>query len=143
VIVNQAIQAVQFQAQQKHVQIKADIAKDLPPIQADVEKTSWVLINFLTNAIKYSPEDAGIEVYAFRKDGRVEFLVKDHGNGIEEKYLPRIFDRYFKVPGSHDHNGTGLGLSISKEFIEAQGGCIWVDSRLGEGSQFGFAFIPA
>ena len=142
-IVNQAIQAVQFQAQQKHVQIKANIAQDLPRIQADVEKTSWVLINFLTNAIKYSPEDAGIEVCAFRKDGRVEFLVKDHGNGIEEKYLPRIFDRYFKVPGSYDHNGTGLGLSISKEFIEAQGGCIWVDSRLGEGSQFGFAFTPA
>ena len=142
-IVNQAIQAVQFQAQQKHVQIKANIAQDLPRIQADVEKTSWVLINFLTNAIKYSPEDAGIEVYAFRKDGKVEFLVKDHGNGIEEKYLPKIFDRYFKVPGSHDHNGTGLGLSISKEFIEAQGGCIWVDSHLGEGSQFGFSFASA
>ncbi|HVV03003.1 MAG TPA: ATP-binding protein [Puia sp.] len=142
VIVNQAIQAVQFQAQQKHVRIKANVAEDLPSIQADVEKTSWVLINFLTNAIKYSPEEAGIEVYALRKNGKVEFLVKDHGNGIEEKYLPKIFDRYFKVPGSHDHNGTGLGLSISKEFIEAQGGCIWVDSRLGEGSQFGFAFAP-
>ncbi|HVU55364.1 MAG TPA: ATP-binding protein [Puia sp.] len=143
VIVHQAIQAVQFQAQQKQVQIKASIAQDLPRIQADVEKTSWVLINFLTNAIKYSPEQTGIEVSAFRKDDKIQFLVKDHGNGIEEKYLPKIFDRYFKVPGSHDHNGTGLGLSISKEFIEAQGGCIWVDSRLGEGSQFGFAFTPA
>jgi PAS domain S-box-containing protein len=143
VIVNQAIQAVQFQAQQKHVQIRTVIAHGLPRIQADVEKTSWVLINFLTNAIKYSPEQAGVEVEAFKKDGKIEFLVKDHGNGIEEKYLPRIFDRYFKVPGSHDHNGTGLGLSISKEFIEAQGGCIWVDSRLGEGSQFGFSFMPA
>lgn len=142
-IVNQAIQAVQFQAQQKHVRIHTAIAQGLPMIQADVEKTSWVLINFLTNAIKYSPEESGVEVTAIRKDGRVAFLVKDHGNGIEEKYLPRIFDRYFKVPGSHDHNGTGLGLSISKEFIEAQGGSIWVDSHLGEGSQFGFAFTPA
>jgi signal transduction histidine kinase len=142
-IVQQAIQAVQFQAQQKHVQIRADVAQDLPRIQADVEKTSWVLINFLTNAIKYSPEESGIEVSACRKDGKVAFLVKDHGNGIEEKYLPKIFDRYFQVPGSHDHNGTGLGLSISKEFIEAQGGYIWVDSRLGEGSQFGFSFNSA
>jgi len=141
-IVTQAIQAVQLQAQQKHVQIHTVIAEGLPRIQADVEKTSWVLINFLTNAIKYSPEESGVEVVAFKKEGKVEFLVKDHGNGIEEKYLPRIFDRYFKVPGSHDHNGTGLGLSISKEFIEAQGGSIWVDSRLGEGSQFGFAFTP-
>jgi signal transduction histidine kinase len=137
-IVTQAIQAVQFQAQQKHVQIRTSVANSLPMIQADVEKTSWVLINFLTNAIKYSPEMSGVEVTAAKKGDKIEFLVKDHGNGIEEKYLPRIFDRYFKVPGSHDHNGTGLGLSISKEFIEAQGGAIWVDSHLGEGSQFGF-----
>ena len=139
-IVEQAIQAVQSQAQQKHIHIHADVPQGIPSIHADLEKTSWVLINFLTNAIKYSPEDSGVEVSVLRKDSRVEFIVRDHGNGIDEKYLPRIFDRYFKVPGTHDRNGTGLGLSISKEFIEAQGGHIWVDSQIGEGSQFGFAF---
>jgi PAS domain S-box-containing protein len=139
-IVDHAVQAVLFQAQQKHVQIKMKIADNLPSIQADLEKTSWVLINFLTNAIKYSPEDADIEVTACLQRNKVEFIVKDQGRGIDEKYLPRIFDRYFKVPGSHDRNGTGLGLSISKEFIEAQGGKIWVTSQLGEGSSFGFAF---
>ncbi|HMI64315.1 MAG TPA: sensor histidine kinase, partial [Puia sp.] len=87
-----------------------------------------------------SPEDSGIEVVASRKNNKVEFVVRDHGRGIDAKYLPRIFERYFKVPGTHDRNGTGLGLSISKEFIEAQGGQIWVGSLLGEGSQFGFAF---
>ena len=140
VIVEQALQAVQFQAQQKHILIQSSVAENLPFIQADVEKTSWVLINFLTNAIKYSPEDSAIEVVAARNRDRVEFIVKDHGRGIDEKYLPRIFDRYFTVPGTHDRNGTGLGLSISKEFIEAQGGHIWVDSHVGEGSQFGFTF---
>ncbi len=139
-IVDHAVQAVLFQAQQKHVQIRTKIADNLPSIQADLEKTSWVLINFLTNAIKYSPEDADIEVTACLQRNKVEFIVKDNGRGIEEKYLPRIFDRYFKVPGSHDRNGTGLGLSISKEFIEAQGGRIWVKSELGEGSSFGFSF---
>jgi signal transduction histidine kinase len=142
-IVDQAVQAVLFQAQQKHISINTAVADNLPFIQADVEKTSWVLINFLTNAIKYSPEDSGIEVTAFRKSDKVEFIVKDNGRGIDEKYLPRIFDRYFKVPGTHDRNGTGLGLSISKEFIEAQGGRIWVNSRLGEGSSFGFTFGAA
>lgn len=141
-IVDQAIQAVQFQAHQKHVPIHAAVDRNLPSIHADVEKTSWVLINLLTNAIKYSPEQSPVEIAAFPKDGKVTFMVSDHGNGIEEKYLPRIFDRYFKVPGTHDRNGTGLGLSISKEFIEAQGGHIWVDSRLGEGSRFGFSFDP-
>jgi signal transduction histidine kinase len=137
-IVNQAIQAVLFQAQQRRINIRADLPENLPFIQADVEKTSWVLINFLTNAIKYSPEDSGVEVTASRNKDKVEFLVKDHGKGIDEKYLPRIFERYFKVPGTHDRNGTGLGLSISKEFIEAQGGHIWVSSQVGEGSSFGF-----
>jgi PAS domain S-box-containing protein len=142
-IVDQAVQAVLFQAQQKGIRIDSSIAKDLPMIQADVEKTSWVLINFLTNAIKFSPEKSGIEVTASRSGDKVDFIVRDHGRGIDEKYLPRIFERYFKVPGTHDRNGTGLGLTISKEFIEAQGGHIWVSSQLGEGSQFGFNLTAA
>ena len=63
----------------------------------------------------------------------------DHGKGIEEKYLHKIFDRYFKVPGTQERTGTGLGLAISREFIEAQGGTIWVESKPGEGSSFGFS----
>ena len=137
-IVDQAIQAVTFQAQQKGIRIQSSVAGDLPLIQADIEKTSWVLINFLTNAIKFSPDQSGVEVAAYRNKDKVEFLVTDHGRGIEEKYVPRIFERYFMVPGTHDRNGTGLGLSISKEFIEAQGGRIWVSSQLGAGSRFGF-----
>lgn len=142
-IVDQAVQAVQSQAQQKGIRIKSVLAPDLPLIQADVEKTSWVLINFLTNAIKYSPDQSGVEVSAYRSKDKVEFLVTDHGRGIDERYLPRIFERYFKVPGTHDRNGTGLGLSISKEFIAAQGGHIWVSSQLGEGSRFGFTMSAA
>jgi PAS domain S-box-containing protein len=142
-IVDQAVQAVAFQAQQKGIRIQPSVAEDLPLIQADVEKTSWVLINFLTNAIKYSPDQSAIEISAYRNKDTVEFLVTDHGRGIDEKYLPRIFERYFKVPGSHDRSGTGLGLSISKEFIEAQGGRIWVNSQLGAGSRFGFALTAA
>jgi PAS domain S-box-containing protein len=141
-IVDQAVQAVAFQAQQKGIRIQSSV-EDLPLIQADVEKTSWVLINFLTNAIKYSPDQSVIEISAHRNKDKVEFLVTDHGRGIDEKYLPRIFERYFKVPGSHDRNGTGLGLSISKEFIEAQGGRIWVSSQLGAGSRFGFTLTAA
>jgi PAS domain S-box-containing protein len=142
-IVDQAIQAVTFQAQQKGIRIQSSVAGDLPLIQADVEKTSWVLINFLTNAIKFSPDQSEVEVTACRKKDKVEFLVTDHGRGIEEKYLPRIFERYFMVPGTHDRSGTGLGLSISKEFIEAQGGRIWVSSQLGAGSRFGFTLTAA
>jgi len=134
-----AIQAVQFQAQQKNIRLKIDLAPNLPAIQADAEKTSWVLINLLTNAIKFSFENNTIEVQVQQQDGLVVFTVKDYGYGIDEKYLPRVFERYFKVPGNNEKKGTGLGLAISKEFIEAQGGRIWAKSNVGQGSEFGFS----
>jgi PAS domain S-box-containing protein len=139
-IVDQAIQAVQLQAQQKNIGFSVQIADKLPAIQADKEKTSWVLINFLTNAIKYSPEASKIEIGVTEKNKRIAFTVKDYGKGIDDKYQPKLFDKYFKVPGTHERSGTGLGLAISKEFIEAQGGKIWVNSKLDEGSLFGFDF---
>ncbi|WP_153798495.1 sensor histidine kinase [Foetidibacter luteolus] len=142
-MIEKAVQATLLQAQQKYISIKTSIAAGIPEINADVEKTSWVLINFLTNAIKYSPESAGILITAVQQNGVVEVTVKDQGRGIDEKYLSRIFDRYFKVPGTHERTGTGLGLAISKEFIEAQGGRIWVNSKLNEGSEFGFALKVA
>lgn len=141
-IVLTAQQAVQTQATQRNIHIHYRIAENLPFIQADAEKTSWVMINLLTNAIKYSPENAVIEVEVKQADKTVEFSVADRGRGIEEKYLSRIFDRYFKVPGSIEKAGTGLGLAISKEFIEAQGGHISVTSTYGEGSTFCFS-LPA
>jgi signal transduction histidine kinase len=142
-IVEDALNAVQIQAQQKNISIKKTILPDTPLIYADKEKTTWVMINLLTNAIKYSFESSAIEIYAGQKNGHVELSVKDHGRGIDEKYLTRVFDRYFKVPGSQERSRTGLGLAISKEFIEAQGGKIWVNSQLGAGSEFGFSFTKA
>jgi signal transduction histidine kinase len=141
-IVDQAVQAVQFQAQQKNITLNKSVAESLPPVNADAEKTVWVLTNFLTNAIKFSPVGSAVEVRANRQEGCIKVTVSDHGKGIDKKYLPRIFDRYFKVPGTHE-GGTGLGLAISKEFIEAQGAVIWVNSQLGEGSTFGFSFKTA
>src|SRR5262249_29477489 len=94
---------------------------------------------FLSNAIKYSSAGSRITVSIRLVDGSLQFSVRDQGTGIAEEYLPKIFDRFFKVPGANN-TGTGLGLAISKEFIEAEGGRIWVKSKLGEGSEFGFDF---
>jgi PAS domain S-box-containing protein len=138
VIVQQAVDAVQQRAQQKNIRLDMAIQHGLPLIHADVEKTSWVLINFLTNAIKYSPEDTIVEIAVRQTAQQVVFLVRDHGKGIDAKYLTRIFDRYFQVPGSNK-SGTGLGLAISKEFIEAQGGTIGAESSIGTGSSFSFS----
>ena len=139
-IIEEAIDAVQIPAQQKNISFKTNIPPVSQVIQADKEKTTWVLINLLTNAIKYSFESSQIEISVVNNNKQVEISVRDHGRGIEEKYLTRVFDRYFKVPGSHERSRTGLGLAISKEFIEAQGGKIWVNSQIGAGSEFGFSF---
>jgi PAS domain S-box-containing protein len=137
-IVDSAIGAVNTTAKEKSITIQKNIAQQLPTIAIDSEKTIWVLNNFLTNAIKYSPENSTINVFVKKADHNVVFTVSDQGPGIPEEYLPKVFDRYFKVPGSKA-KGTGLGLAISKEFIEAQGGKIWVESEIGKGSSFNFS----
>jgi PAS domain S-box-containing protein len=136
-IANNAINTVNAAAKEKEIHFERDYNEQLPSVQADAEKTGWVLNNFLSNAIKYSSAGSKIRVRIKLIDGSLQFSVKDQGTGIPEEYLPKIFERFFKVPGS-TKTGTGLGLAISKEFIEAEGGKIWVKSTQGEGSEFGF-----
>ncbi len=137
-IAETATLAVGNAAKEKNIRIEKQFNTSLPDINADAEKTGWVLNNFLTNAIKFSSEDNVIIVKVEVVGSNVQFSVTDHGPGIAEEYLPRIFERFFKVPGSKI-TGTGLGLAISKEFIEAQGGKIWAESKVGQGSVFGFS----
>ncbi|WP_342751866.1 sensor histidine kinase [Arcticibacter pallidicorallinus] len=74
------------------------------------------------------------------KGSNIEFSVRDSGKGIDERYQKRLFDRYFQVPtDGNNKSGSGLGLAISKDFIEAEGGKIWVESAPGEGSRFCFS----
>ena len=117
-----------------------DVELNLAPIHVDGDKVIWVLNNLLTNAIKHSPENDNITISVKPTNNIISFTVIDHGNGIEEKYLDQIFERYFQVPGRLDTRGTGIGLAISKDFIEAMGGKVWVRSKVGQGSTFGFDF---
>ena len=98
------------------------------------------MINLLSNAIKYSHDKSTVDlVVKIYQADEIEFSVQDHGRGIDQKYLSRIFDRYFKVPGATtEQTGTGLGLAIAKDFIEAQAGKIGVESEIGGGSRFYF-----
>ncbi|MFL9829763.1 ATP-binding protein [Flavobacterium sp. ST-87] len=137
-IVNYAIDAVKIKAEQKNIQLVTETPGNLPNIRADKEKTSWVLINFLTNAITYSSENSTIIVKVISENDQVSFSVTDFGKGIDARYKNKIFDKYFQIPGS-SKSGTGLGLAISKEFIDAQNGSIYVESELGLGSTFGIS----
>lgn len=139
-IVKYTYETISVLAKQKEIKIKISCPKRLPEVWADLDKTTWVLINFLSNAIKYSSQKSVIELTVKKHPSRmIEFSVKDYGRGIEETYLPRVFERYFKVPDPGSNiSGSGLGLAIAKDFIEAQGGQIGVESRINEGSKFYF-----
>jgi two-component system, NtrC family, sensor histidine kinase KinB len=137
-IVENSIKAIATTTKEKELHIINETSEDLPNIKADPDKINWVLNNFLTNAIKYSPSDGIITIHVEKADGQISFTVSDKGQGIDEVYLKRIFERYFQVPGRSDKKGSGIGLAICKEFIEAMGGKIWVKSKIGEGSTFGF-----
>ena len=136
-IAKYAIEAVKVQAEQKQIEIVLEADANLSEVKADSEKSSWVLINFLTNAIRYSSENSVVTVKLKQENNQIVFQVSDTGKGIDKRYQSKVFDKYFQIPGSNK-SGTGLGLAICKEFIEAQNGTIGVDSELGLGSAFYF-----
>jgi PAS domain S-box-containing protein len=137
-IVENSINAVSTAVKEKDLRLEKQLEQDLPEIKVDPDKINWVLNNFLTNAIKYSQRDGLIQITVRKINELVSFAVIDKGPGIEQVYLGRIFERYFQVPGRSDKKGSGIGLAICKEFIEAMGGKIWVESQIGQGSTFGF-----
>jgi NtrC-family two-component system sensor histidine kinase KinB len=136
-----AIDAVLASAQQKNIELSVSIDETIALVKADKEKIAWVLINFLTNAIKFSPENSRILVKVKSIGTNIQFEVQDLGKGIAPEYVSKVFDRFYQVPGT-EKMGNGLGLSISKEFIEAMNGHIGVESEPGKGSRFYFS-IPS
>lgn len=137
-MIEEVIKTNKSAADKRQISIHTDVDTTLDIINADQEKTLWVLNNIVSNAIRYSYEQSKVIIKVERLNSEhVKFSVTDRGLGIEEQYLKHIFTRYFRVPGTKTE-GTGLGLSISKEFIEAQGGSISVESEIGNGSIFSF-----
>ena len=136
-IIEYAVKANKAAAEEKKIKLKINLPDKLPKLLADNEKTSWVLTNLLSNAVRYSHENSVIFIDVTIQNEKIKFSVTDTGQGVSPEYVDKIFDRYFRIPGTKKE-GTGLGLSISKEFIEAQGGQITIKSDFGAGSTFGF-----
>jgi PAS domain S-box-containing protein len=107
-------------------------------IYADKDRISQVLLNLLTNAIKYSPDADNVEVYVNRDKGDAVIKVKDHGIGIDKKEHPRIFERFYRVEGKSEQTypGFGIGLFIANEIIQRHKGTISIKSEKGKGAEF-------
>ena len=140
-LIKYTFQAVKVSSEQKFLSVEADTAPNLPVFFADIDKLKWVIINFLTNAIRYAPQKSEVRLSIYPDNKGVVFSVTDSGKGISEMYHLKIFEKYFQIPDSDDKTdkkGSGLGLAICREFIEAHKGEIWVESEVGKGSTFSF-----
>ena len=142
-VIRYATQTVHPQLHDKQIQLELYLPEALPAVHGDVEKTTWVLINLLSNAIRYSPAGCPLVIRAMRWGEMVRVSVEDCGPGIAPEFHKRIFQRFAGVPGQGGHGSSGLGLSISREFIGAQGGQLWVESQPAAGSRFLFTLPVA
>ncbi|MRS12592.1 MAG: response regulator [Actinobacteria bacterium] len=122
-------------------EIHVDVPDDLPLAAGDPDRVGQVLINFISNAIKYSPQGGDVRVKASVEDSMVRVDITDEGIGIALEDQAKLFTKFYRVDSSltREIGGTGLGLSICKSIIELLGGEVGVDSTAGEGSTFWFA----
>ena len=135
-LIEYAIKANQVQADKFNIQIEVEYPEEkIGKLFVDSEKIAWVLTNLLSNAIRYSKENGRVVIGARQEGDMIDLYVQDFGKGIDPRYHKSIFDRYFRVPGTKVQ-GSGLGLSISRDFVEAHGGTLTVESELGKGSRF-------
>lgn len=135
-ILDLSVTAIMMLLSEKKIQINLNVSEDIQDVKADLEKTVWVLVNLITNAIRYTPENGTINLSAETNKEFVKFSVQDQGPGISKEDQDKIFRRFVQV--GNKNKGTGLGLAISKEFVQAQGGRITVESEPGKGSTFSF-----
>ncbi len=123
--------------------VKMQIPAGLPPVMADANRLERILVNLLSNALKYSPQDTDVLVTACKTDHDMEICVSDRGIGISPEDLPHVFERFYRGQSDGKIEGLGLGLYATKMLVQAHGGRIWGRSQLGEGSTFCFTLPVA
>ena len=135
-IVDDVITLLSSRAEAKSLELLVEYEGELDEcIEMDAKKIHQILINHITNAVKYS-ESGKITVNAAMNNGKLRFIIEDQGSGIAQEDLETIFEPFQQVGDASSDTGSGLGLTISKQFIDAMGGEIFVESQLGKGSKF-------
>jgi two-component system sensor histidine kinase KdpD len=109
--------------------VELDLSPGLPLVRMDMALMTHALVNLLDNALKYSPPEAVIGIAARAEDGNLKIEVFDHGPGVPEADIARIFEKFYRIPVPEGAGGTGLGLAIAKGIVEAHGGEIRAENR--------------
>lgn len=140
-LIESCLETAQRRAAEKDLRISVNTPHRLPDIAGDRRRLAEVLQNLLDNAIQYTLPGGQIMLSAEEGDAEVVVTVSDTGIGIPQADQPRIFERFYRVDvaRSREAGGTGLGLAIAKHLVEVHGGRLWVDSEVGQGSQFHFS----
>jgi signal transduction histidine kinase len=143
-VLTETIQSLQPKAKVHGIELELQVAPDLPDVAIDKVSVLEIISNLVDNAIKYSGEQKKIIIISsLGKDGFVHTTVQDYGLGIPETVVPHIFEKFYRNHRTKTQvGGTGLGLYLAKSLVTAHGGQIWVSSKVGEGSTFGFSLQP-
>ena len=137
--IENALILVKERAHRRGIALVRTVDERLGKIRADERKVKQVLLNLLSNALKFTPEGGQVDVRARMHNGETEISVTDTGVGIAPEDQEVVFEEFRQVgTASKKVEGTGLGLAISRKFIELHGGRIWVESQVGLGSTFAF-----
>jgi signal transduction histidine kinase len=141
-IVRDTLESYRYHLEKKGFSVKKEIAEDLPEMNFDAEAVASVLVNLLSNAMKFSPKIKEVTIKLFRDNGNAVLQVADRGIGISPKDTSRIFNRFYRVKNEivSEAGGSGLGLTLVKHIAEAHGGYIKVESEPGKGSVFSVNF---
>jgi two-component system sensor histidine kinase BaeS len=140
-LVTATVERLELQFEEKGVLIEVDVLDGLPPVQADEDRISQIMLNLVGNALQYTPGDGRVNVTANQQEDEITISVSDSGIGISAEHLEYIFTRFYRVDKSRSRvgGGSGIGLTIAKYLVEAHGGRIWAESPgPGKGSTFAF-----
>jgi len=142
-VVDGALLLMRERASRKGIELARDVDASIPTIRADERKVKQVLLNLLSNALKFTPDGGRVAVRIAARDGMVAVAVSDTGVGIAKQDQQAVFEEFRQVGSAAKRvEGTGLGLALVRKFVELHGGCVGVESEPGTGSTFTFT-IPA
>jgi signal transduction histidine kinase len=141
-VIHDVVNITQSQAAERGISIVPELTPDLPTpdssmqLMGDADRLKQVLLNLVSNAIKYNVENGRITLAAYIQDQALSLSVSDTGPGISDEDMSHLFERFYRIPGSEGADGSGLGLSIANKIVEEHNGRIEVSSTIGKGTTF-------
>jgi len=139
-LLEEAIDVIRPQCEKKNIELVVDLPDRLPTLNVDKRLFNVALMNVLGNAAKYTPEGGTVTITTSSHEEELHISVRDTGMGIDEKDLPRIFDKFFRAASAEEIQGSGVGLATARQIVQLHGGDISVSSTVGVGSHFLIGF---